>query len=154
MVDFIPKGNADNFYLTLKNLYQEVKDEWIFSGNMAKNFISEGPKKIVVLDNASFHKKKEILARIKQEMPYLILEFLPPYSPDYNIVELVWHSAKEYLAHRLFKSVEELEFLLHKLLNEGDLIIKWDRKLKNKGNNKSGSIWAAFPQSIDFEYWL
>ena len=64
MVDFVPKGNADNFYLTLKNLYQEVKDEWIFSGNMAKNFISEGPKKIVVLDNASFHKKKEILDRI------------------------------------------------------------------------------------------
>ena len=41
---------------------------------------------------------------------------------------------KEYLAHRLFKSVEQLESLLHKLLNEGDLIIEWDRKLKNKGN--------------------
>lgn len=67
-------------------------------------------------------------------MPNLILEFLPPYSPDYNIAELVWHSAKEYLAHRLFKSVEQLESLLHKLLNEGDLTIKWDRKLKNKGN--------------------
>ena len=101
---------------------------------MAKNFISEGPKIIVVLDNASFHKKKEILARIKQEMPNLILEFLPPYSPDYNIVELVGHSVKEYLAHRLFKSVEELECLLHKLLNEGDLIITWGIKLKNKGN--------------------
>jgi hypothetical protein len=23
---------------------------------------------------------------------------------------------------------------LHKLLNEGELIIKWERKLKNKGN--------------------
>lgn len=67
-------------------------------------------------------------------MPNIILEFLPPYSPDYNIIELVWHSAKEYLAHRLFKSVEELESLLHQLLNEGGLFINWSKKLKNKGN--------------------
>ncbi len=33
-----------------------------------------------------------------------------------------------------FKSIEELEFLLHQLLNEGGLIIKWGRKIKNKGN--------------------
>ncbi|MEG3991289.1 IS630 family transposase, partial [Microcoleus sp. S28C3] len=33
-----------------------------------------------------------------------------------------------------FKSIEELEVLLHKLLNEGELVIKWGRKLKNKGN--------------------
>jgi len=47
---------------------------------------------------------------------------------------LVWHSAKEYIANRLFKSIEELEVLLHKLLNEGKLVIKWGIKLKNKGN--------------------
>lgn len=67
-------------------------------------------------------------------MPNIILEFLPPYSPDYNIIELVWHSAKEYLAHRLFKSVEELELLLHQLLNKGGLFINWSKKIKNKGN--------------------
>jgi len=33
------------------------------------------------------------------------------------LIELVWHSAKEYIANRLFKSIEELEVLLHKLLN-------------------------------------
>jgi transposase len=74
------------------------------------------------------------LARIQAEMPNIILEFLPPYSPDYNLIELVWHSAKEYIAHRLFESVEELEKLLITLLNEGGLIIKWERKVKNKGN--------------------
>ncbi len=36
--------------------------------------------------------------------------------------------------HRLFESVEQLEELLNKLLNQGGLIIKWDRKIKNKGN--------------------
>ena len=67
-------------------------------------------------------------------MPNLILEFLPKYSPDYNLAELVWHSTKEYIANRLLESFEKRELLLHKLLNEGELIIKWERKLKNKGN--------------------
>jgi transposase len=48
-------------------------------------------------------------------MPNLILECLPAYSPDLNIIELLWHSTKEFIAHRLFKSVEELESLLHQL---------------------------------------
>ena len=41
---------------------------------------------------------------------------------------------KKYIVNRLFKSIEELEYLLHPLLNEGELIIKWGRNIKNKGN--------------------
>jgi transposase len=67
-------------------------------------------------------------------MPNLILEFLPEYSPDYNLIELVWHSAKEFIANRLFSSIEELESLLNRLINEGELIINWSRRIKNKGN--------------------
>jgi transposase len=59
---------------------------------------------------------------------------LPEYSPDYNLIELVWHSAKEFIANRLFNSIEQVESLLNKLLNEGELIINWGRNLKNKGN--------------------
>ena len=89
---------------------------------------------MIILDNASFHKKKDILDKIEKELPNIQLYFLPEYSPDYNLVELVWHSAKEYIAHRLFQSVEELQNLLERLLNQGELIIKWRRKIKNKGN--------------------
>jgi transposase len=42
-------------------------------------------------------------------MPNIILEFLPPYSPDYNLMELVWHSAKEYIANKLF-GVADLQY--------------------------------------------
>ncbi len=38
------------------------------------------------------------------------------------------------IAHRLFKSVSELQELLNRLLNQEELIIKWHRKIKNKGN--------------------
>jgi len=90
-------------------------------------------------DNASYHKRKDIIADIEKDFPNIILEFLPAYSPDFNLIELVWHSCKEYIAHRLFQSVTELEEVLNKLLNEGELIIKWARKIKNKGNAVNAS---------------
>jgi len=129
----IKQGNGDVFYEQLKVLRDFLKQEWIEAGNNPEDF-DDKCKVVIILDNASYHKRKDILARIEAEMPNIILEFLPPYSPDYNLIELVWHSAKEYIAHRLFESVEQLEKLLNKLLNEGGLIIKWERKIKNKGN--------------------
>ncbi len=133
-VDFLDKSNSKNFYAVLKIFYQEIIDEWVEAGNKREEFAKKGAKIVIILDNASFHKKEEYIKKIETEMPKIHLEYLPEYSPDYNLIELVWHSAKEYIANRLFKSIEELESLLHQLLNEGKLIIKWGRKLKNKGN--------------------
>lgn len=130
----IKKGNADVFYEQLKLLNNFLSEEWIEQGNKIEDFNDFSAKIIIILDNASFHKRKDILERIEAEIQNIILEFLPPYSPDYNLIELVWHSAKEYIAHRLFESVSQLEELLNKLLNEGGLIIKWEHKIKNKGN--------------------
>jgi transposase len=130
----IQKGNADIFYEQIKSLNNFLLQEWMEQGKLIEEFQNSSAKIVIILDNASFHKRKDILEKIESEMPNIILEFLPPYSPDYNLVELVWHSAKEYIAHRLFESVSQLEELLNKLLNEGGLIIKWERKIKNKGN--------------------
>lgn len=133
-VDFIEKGENGTFYKVIKEFYKDLRREWVEKGNKPEDFATKGPKIVIILDNASYHKKGEILQQIELEMPNIHLEFLPEYSPDYNLIELVWHSAKEYIANRLFQSVEELEFLLHRLLNEGELIINWERRLKNKGN--------------------
>jgi transposase len=131
---FVEQGNSQSFYEQLKQLYEAVKQEWMAQGNQESEFSKLDPKIIIILDNASFHKKTEMLKNIADNLTNIILEFLPEYSPDYNLAELVWHSTKEYIAHRLFHSVEELRNLLDKLLNQGELIIKWTRKIKNKGN--------------------
>ncbi len=130
----IKKGDSETFYEQLKKLNEQVKNEWIAQGNNPEDFEKTGPKIIIVLDNASFHKKKEVIEKIEAELPNIRLEYLPAYSPDYNLIELVWHSAKEYLAHREFETKEALEHQVNKLLNEGELIINWSKKLKNKGN--------------------
>jgi transposase len=104
----------------------ECGREWIEQGNKAEDFNIKEPLNVIVLDNASYHKCLDIIDLIKQNLPETHLEFLPVYNPDYNLVELIWYSYKEYIAGRLFESVEELKELLKNLLNDVKLIIKWD----------------------------
>lgn len=131
---FIDKGNGDSFYEQLKALNEFVKREWVERGNRVEEYEAKGPKIILILDNASYHKREDILAKIGSELKNIVLEFLSAYSPDFNLIEVVWHSCKEYIAHKLFKSVDELKDLLKRLLNDGELIIQWGRRIKNKGN--------------------
>ncbi|MGG6265601.1 IS630 family transposase [Leptolyngbya sp. AN03gr2] len=131
---FIEQGNSDSFYASLEKLNAFVKQEWTEAGNLETEFEQAGPKILLVLDNASYHKKQAVLEQIAAEFPNLQLLFLPPYSPDFNLIELVWHSCKEFIAHRLFQSVDELMSLLDRLLNQGELVIQWKRRVKNKGN--------------------
>ncbi len=50
------------------------------------------PKAVIVLDNASFHKREDIQTAIQKAGH--ILEYLPPYSPDLNPIEHKWAQAK------------------------------------------------------------
>jgi len=47
---------------------------------------------VVVLDNATFHKRQDIKEAIINAGH--ILEYLPPYSPDLNDIEHKWAQAK------------------------------------------------------------
>jgi transposase len=50
---------------------------------------------VIVMDNASFHKKKE-LNQIASSYGCRII-WLPPYSPDKNPIEKVWANLKNWL---------------------------------------------------------
>lgn len=52
-------------------------------------------KTIVIMDNASFHRKKYLREIAKKHG--IILLFLPPYSPDYNPIEKSWANFKRWL---------------------------------------------------------
>ena len=47
---------------------------------------------VVVMDNASFHKRQDTQEVLKQKGH--TLEYLPPYSPDLNPIEHKWPQAK------------------------------------------------------------
>ena len=68
-------------------------DSDVFNTWLEKILIPELPQNsIVIMDNAAFHKNsatKEILNNYGHT-----LEFLPPYSPDFNLIEQKWSQAK------------------------------------------------------------
>jgi transposase len=66
IIDFIPKGTGENFFKVLTEFYQELKNEWAGADRNIDDFERIGPKIVILLDNASIHKKKEILEKIQQ----------------------------------------------------------------------------------------
>lgn len=76
-VEFLNKGNSSNFYRVLKLFDQELINEWVSAGNQASEFAEKKAKIVIILDNASFHKKQEYLKKIETELPNIHLEFLP-----------------------------------------------------------------------------
>jgi transposase len=76
-VEFLNKGNSNNFYKVLKIYYRELINEWVEAGNQGSQFAEKRAKIVIVLDNASFHKKEEYLKNFETEMPNLNLEILP-----------------------------------------------------------------------------
>jgi hypothetical protein len=87
----------------MAKLWKSVNGLWFFGFLMA---MIERVKKpmVVILDNASIHRAKKL-------KPYwdLLAEkgmkfyFLPPYSPELNRIELLWHKMKyEWLPFKTF----------------------------------------------------
>lgn len=61
---------------------------------------------IVFMDNLSFHKAPRIRALIESVGAHL--EFLPPYSPDLNPIELCWSKVKSALRTAKARTFEDL----------------------------------------------
>jgi transposase len=65
-------------------------------------------KTLLVLDNAQYHKAKELNEYLEEVKDRLGLLFLPPYCPDLNPIEMVWREIKrEVTNYRYFPSLTE-----------------------------------------------
>ena len=113
---FVDKGNGESFFEQLGKLSKFVFAEWVSQGNKPELYERIGPRVLIILDNASYHKRQDIIEKIEQLLPNIHLCFLPAYSPDLNLIELVWHSCKarwgEYPPSRLYvKSLLPIGYL-------------------------------------------
>ena len=68
----IKKGESNTFYEPINALNNSLVQEGRELGNKAESFAGSGIKIVIILDKASFHKKKDILSQISAEMPHII----------------------------------------------------------------------------------
>jgi len=74
--------------------------------------------KIVVIDNAGFHPMKNFILPNN-----IILVRIPPYSPELNPSEKIWHYIKQYYKNTVFETLENVKnwlfnFVSNKLDNQ------------------------------------
>jgi len=78
----------------------------------------QGTKIHMIVDNARFHKTKEIGKWLKKNTHKIELHFLPPYSPEFNATEYVWKETKKKTTHnRYFPTLDELKQRLFRRFN-------------------------------------
>ena len=84
-----------------KDFYQFVKDDLV--PQLRKGHV-------VVMDNLRAHKIKGIEELIKSKGARI--EYLPPHSPDYNPIEMLWSSLKAFICRQPSHSLEMLNLLI------------------------------------------
>ena len=114
------------------NLYFEVLETTFNSDRIIcfmDRFVEQTLKKtIVILDNSPIHKSKKFMAKIEEwKEKDVLIYFLPPYSPELNLIEILWRKIKyQWLDFDAYKSFQNLKEKLNFVLN--NFGIKYDIK--------------------------
>jgi transposase len=115
--------------LNLKTGQLVTQEASTFSGQTFGDFIryllqSTQEKIFLILDNARWHRPKDLKEFFEANRQRLEFIFLPPYSPELNPIERVWRITRRKVTHnRYFPSTENLrlalvsEFTIWKLPN-------------------------------------
>ncbi|MCP4029861.1 MAG: IS630 family transposase, partial [Herbaspirillum sp.] len=79
-----------------------------------QDFSQQNPKelKLLIVDNAGFHSTKNIT--IPEN---IILINIPPYSPELNPAEKIWHFMKQKYKNKVFGSMDNVRTWLHDFIN-------------------------------------
>lgn len=96
-------------------VYNETMTSDFFEKWFKEIFLNEvESNKVIVMDNASFHRKNQLYDLCKRANKNLRLIFLPPYSPDLNPIEKYWASLKRKVRKMKenYNSIEEIIYQL------------------------------------------
>ena len=116
VVDATPGHSGEHYTLVSALGVEGISAPWFLPGAMNSDaftvYVTQVlvptlvPGDIVLLDNLSSHKAAQIEAAI--EARGAKLRFLPPYSPDFNPIELCWSKIKSLLRTAKVRTAEAL----------------------------------------------
>jgi len=98
------------------NLFFEVHESTFNSDKLISfmdRFVEQTVKKtVVILDNAPIHRSKKFKSKIAEwEEKDVLIYFLPPYSPELNLIEILWRRIKyqwlSFDAYLCFQNLKE-----------------------------------------------
>lgn len=88
-----------------------------FLQQLARSYRRQGA--ILIQDNASYHKDREVWAWFAENRHWLEVHQLPPYSPELNPTERLWqHTRRTGTHNRYFSAPAELAGTLTRVFSE------------------------------------
>jgi len=131
------RSSKDNFtVLGLLNIEKQEFDGQVYQGaanqqcvlkaietlaiKAAINYTENERKSVLILDNASIHTAKIIKENIeKWRTMGLLLQFIPAYSPELNLIEILWKQLKHFwLQQEHYASNQTLKNAVINILNK------------------------------------
>lgn len=96
-----PKKNAQQFVEFLRQLLEYHSERRL----------------VLVIDNASYHRTRQVLALLAEHADHVFVIWLPRYSPELNLIEGLWgYLKRSALNNYFFGSIESLEQAVHATL--------------------------------------
>lgn len=74
---------------------------------------------VLVLDNASYHRTKAIRQLLDDHGDHVFVIWLPPYSPELNLIEGLWgYLKRSALNNYFYGEIESMEAAIHEAFTE------------------------------------
>jgi len=97
----ISNNKIVNYLITEKNINSKIYLDFIKNSKMNN--------KVIICDNVPFHKTKQVVKEIEKNNKLI---FIPPYSPEYNPIEMVFSQIKRNLRFRYSEMDKDLDLNL------------------------------------------
>ena len=94
----ISNNKIVNYLITEKNINSKIYLDFIKDSKINN--------KVIICDNVPFHKTKQVIKEIEKNNKLI---FIPPYSPEYNPIEMVFSQIKRNLRFKYAELVDDLE---------------------------------------------
>ena len=101
--------NGDAFVYEIEGTTSEIFHKYLVEFSKYK----PQELKIIIIDNAGFHSLKQY--KIPDNIKLIRI---PPYSPELNPSEKIWHYIKQYYKNKVFENLNNVKQWLHQFIKE------------------------------------